>query len=303
MATSVTSAPSQVTSSSSSITAQTRTSYLNRCVEDLSPDKVAHFEKKVQHWDTISIVSTVAFFALAIGAFIAASILAPVYAPFVGIGAILLALPASQKIKQFQEWSQAAQNEADKYKEIQRNYTDLTGQTPQELQRILLSIGIIWIQIPGIEVQHPEYLSRLNPLLARAKYLEKQTEYWIHLRDQHANEARLLQTDTTDSTKDKKAIARHLALKCEDDAMNFKIQSAFVNAVLRKSDFCGTLEDLGTLSKCNYEDRALGNALNDPTVNQILTFNNRNLAPITFNDLKTLSVADLGQRIFAAMAA
>lgn len=287
---------------SSSSTASSKTSYLNRCVEDLSQDKVASFERKATLWKIISVVSTVAFFALAIGAFIATSILAPISAPFVGIGAILLALPASQQVKKFLEWSQAAQNEAEKYKAIQRNYTDLNGRTPQQLGCLLSQMGIIWDRIPGMGIEHPENLSRLNPLLAQAQYLEKQTEYWTNLREEHANKARQL-PNATDPEKKEKMIERHLALICEDEALNFKIQNAFVNAVLRKSDFCGTLENLGTLAKINYEERTLGNALDDPNANQIFTFNNRNLTPITFNDIKTMSVADLGQRIFAAMAA
>jgi hypothetical protein len=302
MATSVILSSSQTVTQPNTSTTNQTISYLNRCVEDLSPDKVASFEKKAKRWHIISIISTVAFFTFAIGAFIATNILAPIYAPVAGISAILLALPGTQQVKKFQEWSGAAQSEAEKYKLIQRNYAKLTGRTPQQLQRILLQMGIIWNHIPGIQIQHPENLSRLNPLLAQAKYLEKRTEYWMNLKDKHANKARLHPT-TTDSEKNEQAIARHLALQCEDEAVNLKIQNAFVNAVLRNPDFCGTLEDLGTLSKSNYEDRVLGNALNDPTVNQIFTFNNRNLAPITFNDVKTKSVADLGQRIFAAMAA
>jgi hypothetical protein len=296
MATSVTS--QTTTQLNSSTIGQTKTSFLNRCVEDFSPDKVANFEKKTTQWNIISIVSTVAFFALAIGAFIATSILTPAYVPVAGIAAILLAIPAVQQIKKFQDWSRAAQNEADKYKAIQSNYADLTGRTPQELQRILLQMGIIWSNISGMEIQHPENLSRLNPLLAQAKYLEKQTRHWMILRDRYVNEANQLPT-----SPDARQESRHGALGCEDEAVKLKIENAFIYAVLLNPNFKGTLEDVATLSKIDYTDRALGNALNDPTVNQILTFNNRNLAPITFDDIKTASVADLGRRIFAAMAA
>jgi len=318
MATSVTCAIWQTTTPShSSTTNQTKTSFLNRCIEDLSSDKVASFEKKANQWNTLYIVSTVAFFTLAVvvvlsilpvAALIAASIFVPANAHFAAMGVIavtgasLLDIPALRWSVQFQKWSLAAQNEAEKYQAIQHNYADLTARTPQELQRILSRMGIIWNHIPGMEIQHPENLSRLNPLLAQARYLENQTEYCMSFRDKFGDEARHWQTITTDSAKYEKAKARHLALLYEDEALNLRIQSAFVNAVLRKSDFCGTLEDLGALSKANYEDRTLGNALRDPTVDQMLTFNDRNLAPITFNDVKTMSVEDLGQRIFAAMA-
>ncbi len=302
MAISVATPTSPTTTLSSSSTApQTRTSYLRRCIEDLSPDRVASCEKKSSQWNIISIVSTVAFFALAIGAFIATNIFALAYVPIAGISAILFALPAAQQVKKFQEWSQAAKDEAEKYKVIQRDYADLTSRTPQELQLILRQMGIAWNHIPEM-AQHPENLSLLNPLLAQAKYLEKQVEYWMNLRDKHANEARQPPT-ITDSANNEKATARQLALQCEDEALHFKIRTAFVNAVLRKPDFCGTLEDVGTFSKNNYIDRAFGSALNDSTVNQIFTFNRQDLAPITLNDAKTLSIAHLGQRIFTAMAA
>ena len=276
--------------------------YLNRCIEDLSPDKVTHLEGKSNRWHIVSIVSTVAFFALAIGGFIAMSILFPAYAPFAGIGALLLAIPAVQQVQKFQEWSQDAWNEAKKYKEIQHNYADLTRLTPQQMQCLLSRMGIIWYHIPGMEIQHPENLARLNPLLAQSKYLEEQTKYWMDFRDKYANESQQL-LPTTEAEKNEKMMLRHQALSCDDMAINFKIQNAFINAVLRNPGFKGTLADLGTLSKSHYTERALGNALNDPTVNQKLTFNTRNLAPISFNDVKTMSVADLGQRIFAAMAA
>lgn len=291
------------TSTHPNLSSISKTPYLDRCVEDLSPNKVTHFEKKSNQWHILAIVSTVAFFALAIGAFIAMSILFPFYAPFAGIGAILLAIPAAQQVKKFQEWSQDAWNEAKKYKEIQHNYADLTGQTPQQLGCRLSQMGIIWYHIPGMGIQHPENLKRLNPLLAQAKYLEEQTKYWMDFKEKYANEAQQISA-TTDLAKAEKAMLGYRALSCEDEAINFKIQNAFVNAVLRKPDFKGTLADLGTLSKrSNYSGQSQGNTLNDPTVNQILTFNNRNLAPISFNDVKTMSVANLGQRIFAAMAA
>lgn len=276
--------------------------YLDRCVEDLSPSKVAQFEKTANWWSNIATIGTVAFFALAIGAFIATSILFPAYTPIAGIGALILAMPAASKSKELYDWSKVAHGQACKYRAIQNNYSNLTRQTPDQLQQLLMEKGIIWYQIPGIDIQHPENLTRLTPLLARAQYLEKQTQFWMELRDEKINGTRLF-TQTTEEDKTRKARLHHLALCCEDAAMDFKMKSAFVNAVLRKPDFKGTIENLGILSKSDYPSRMVGDALNDPTANQMLSFNNHNIAPLTFNDVKTLPVAALGQRIFTAMAA
>jgi hypothetical protein len=288
-----------VAQTNSSVTGQT-TSYLDRCIEDLSHDKVVSSEKKANHWQIISIVSTVAFFALSIGAFIATSILFPAHMPIAGIGALLLALPTVQQIQKFQEWAQAAQYETEKYKAIQHNYSDLTRQLPLQLQQTLLYMGINWNQIPGM--QNPANLSRLNPLLAQAKYLEQQTDYWLKERDKNIDAARLISSaGATPGQIDQKLLFTHRALRYEHQALQLKIQNAFTNAVLRNPDFKGSLENLGTLSKITYQERLFGNALNDPTSNQILSLNHPNLAPITFDEVKTMTVAALGQRIFAAM--
>lgn len=283
-------------SPSTSSTSASRT-YLNRCVEDLSPNKVSACQGKASQWNIIAVVSTVAFFALAIGAFVAAGILYPMYLPIAGISAILLSIPAVQQIQQFQAWSRAAQDEGDKYSAIQRTNADLARQTPANLQHLLIQNGIAWYLIPGMDISHPERLKRLTPLLAQSKYLEDKTQHWMTKKTEQVNAAR------SAPTPDEKAICRHLALQYEENAMDHKIQNAFVNAVLRNPDFNGTLENLGTLSKNRYPDRALGNALGDASVNQVFSFNNRTLAPLTYNDIKTMSVSDLGQRFFAAMAA
>jgi hypothetical protein len=281
---------SQIPIHTSSIAAQTKT-YLNRCVEDLSPDKVKSFEKKVICWNVVSVVCTVAFFALAIGAFIATSVLATAYIPVAGISAILLAIPAVQQVQKFQKWSQEAKDEAEKYKRLQHHYADLKKQTPHHLQQLLIQKGIAWNSIPGI--QTPDQLARLNPLLAQSKYLEERTQHWMDLRDKYANEAKTAEAE-------QKTGLHYLALQYEEEALRVKIQNAFTCAILCNPDFKGSLDDVATLSKNTYNDSILASALNDTSANQMLTFKNH-LAPVSFNEVKTMSVSQLTQRIFSAM--
>ncbi len=275
------------------------TTYLSRCIENLSPEKVANFQGEASKWRTIAIISTVAFFALAIGAFIATSILLPAYLPLAGIGSLLLAFPAAQQVQKFLGWAEEAQKEADKFSLIQREYTDLNAKDPIGLQRELLKMGILWFQIQGMQVTQPERLSELNPLLAHAKYLEGQTEVWLGHRDNHAHEA-MMQRGENDQ---KKAQEQRYALRCEDAALNCKIKNAFYQAVLRKPAFTGTFDDLGALSKNGFEERMLGNGLGETTANNLFTFSNATIAPITYEQAKTMTVAELGQRFFTAMAA
>jgi hypothetical protein len=296
---------SVTTTSQAPVTTSTTTpttTYLSRCMENLSPEKVANFQGEASKWRTIAIISTVAFFALAIGAFIATSILLPAYLPLAGIGSLLLAFPAAQQVQKFLAWAEEAQKEADKFSLIQREYTDLNAKDPIGLQRELLKMGILWFQIQGMQVQHPERLSELNPLLAHAKYLEGQTKSWIEHRDQHAREAQQAGDDLQ-----KKSQEQRYALRCEDAALTCKIKNAFYHAVLRKpafaGTFAGTFDGLGALSNNSFEERMLGNGLGETTANNLFTFSNATIAPITHEQAKTMTVAELGQRFFAAMAA
>jgi hypothetical protein len=276
-------------------TAAARTKpFLNRCVEDLSPDKVAGFEKKADRWQILTVVSTIAFFALAIGAFIATSVLAPIYLPVAGIGSLLLAFLVVPQVQKFQEWAKAAQDEGNKYKAIQRYYADLTTKNSHELTIILQGMGI-----NGMQVRQD--LTRLNPLLAQAKFLEEENRKCMQLKDDFIRQAQQL----TKPDDLKQRVMMHVdALLNEKKALHAKIKNAFVNAVLHNPDSnIGSLEDIATFSKINFTEQLLLNAMNDPSANQFLTFKNRNHAPITLNDVKMSSVAQLGQRIFAAMAA
>ncbi len=254
----------------------TNSRFLDRCIEDLSPTKIADCAKKAWKWNAISVICVVAFFALAIGGFIAASLLAPVWVPpVVAIGSLLLAMPATSKVKEFLEWAESAQGEAEKHKEIQRNFADLSGQPSESIQNILRQQGIF---TPG-----SENLDRLKPLLAQSRYFENRTKVLMDLRED---------CDYTTMT-----FPPNLGKFYEYEGIHCKIQNAFINAVLRNPEFRGTLETLGTLSKLEVNKSEV------KVPQEIITFKNRNITPISYEDAKSQSVAELGQRIFAAMAA
>jgi hypothetical protein len=278
--------------------ATTQTTYRQRCMENLSLDKVTDLENQESKWNKLATISTVAFFALAIASFIATSVLLPAYLPLVGIGAITAAFLTVPQIQKFRSWAGEALQERSKYEEIQHQYAKLTAETPMELQRILLNMGIIWNHIPGISDRQPEQLYGLTPILAHAKYLEAQTLALIEARDEAVNEAQGITAD-----RQMKAYKQQYALQCEDRALKSKIKNAFYQAVLRDPQFTGTFEGIGSLSKINVEERMLGNALNDAAAGQLFAFSNNAIAPISYTDAKTMTVAQLGQRFFTAMHA
>ena len=283
-------------------TPENRTLYLNKSIEDLRPEKLAECKRTATKWHAISIVTGVAFFALAIGATIAASIIAPAFTSLVALSAILLAIPAAAKVGKFYTRYLDAKNEANAYKELQRHHTDLANKTPADLKRILFNdMGILWNQIPGIEDDHPERLKDFIPLIAKAKYFETAKARNMELSQKHLTEANALPT-TTETQKLEKEYKYHLALDREDVALRFKVKQAFVNAVLRNPNIVGNVYDVGTYSAMSSGTGAVCRQLDGPNAEPLFTFN-RDIAPLTYDEVKNSSVANLGRKMLAAMAA
>ncbi len=278
-------------------------SFSSRCIEDLSPDKISTMDRQSTLFLVLAGVAVVAFTALAVAGFVATGVLAPAYIPLAGLGALLCAMPAAEGVKNLLKWSENSGKEANKYRAIQHHYQELSNRTSLDTQVDLMNRGIVWFQIPGIQIAHPENLASLDPILAQAKYLDDKIQEHLRMKDTLTADARDLANADFAKNRQKIYDLRNSALSEEDKALEAKIQAGFVNAVLRKSDYNGTLEDIASLSHISYHERILGNELRDPSgVNEFLTFKDRNLAPITFDDVKTMTVAQLGQRLVAAMA-
>jgi hypothetical protein len=302
MATSIAHHSQATTLSQTAQSAAASKSFYNQCFENLSPDKIS----TAKRWSNLYLVAAgvtfVAFTALSAGLFAAAGFLAPLYVPFVGIGALLSALPVVNFVKKFLESSQDCDKQAIKYRSIQQHHNTLTQQGPQNAHLNLIRRGITWFQIPGQALNHPDDIAAIYPILAHAMYLDDKIQEDLQTKERLTNEANTLVG--ADFTANRQTIyeLRTAALFTEQRAMETKVEAAFVNAVLRKANFNGSLEDIASLTRVNYFDRMLGNELNSgAAVNEFLTFKNRNLASITFNEVKTLTVAQLGQRIATAI--
>lgn len=277
-------------------------SFLARSIEDLSPIKITTADQSSTLWRVAAAASFVAFTALAVAVFVQVALFAPAFIPCAGLTALVLAGPVSANVKNFLESAENAHKEADRYRTIQKHYENLSSKTPLQIQAELVSRGITWFTIPGFNFSKPEEVSRLNPLLAQAKYLDEKIQKWLEVKDLSNTKAKKLISANFEENRNEICDHQTTALSAEEIAMRFKIQAAFVNAILRKGDYKGRFKDIATPTKINSYERAVGNTLgNFPEVNRFLTFKNPNLAPLTFNDVKNLSVAELGQRIFAAM--
>ncbi len=277
-------------------------SFIARCMDDLRPGKVTALEWQSTLWKVAAGVTFVAFTALVIVATI--SLGTTMYVPVIGVVALVMAMPVAEFVKKLLQYSENAKNEAANYRAIQAHHAQMelaARQQPTFTAIELHNRGINSQQIPGIQ-GHPERLAALHSMIARAKFLDDTVKRHFEVRDNLTADARRLATVNFAENREIIYDLRNSALFSEDRALETKIEAAFVNAVLRKYDFNGTLEDIATLTNISYIERALGNELSDTTgTTRFLTFKNQNIAPISHADVKRMSIAELGQRIALAM--
>ncbi len=277
--------------------------FLATCVEELNPNTVSEFESQAK-WKEIAAVGTiVAFIALAIGAFILTGIfLSPIYLPLAGISSLLLAPTVLSYYNKFHQESEFAKKQAAKHTEIQRHYQDLTAKTSVQIQEILLQKGINWLQIPGMTQANPQKLDEIKPLIARHLYWEGQIQASEKQKQDQQTKLRDLRAGNFEENRGNIYKTSQEILESERSIADAKLICGFINAVLRKPSFVGGMSDVGTMSTLSTGERLVAGALGDASANQLFAFNNRAIQPLTQDDVTRMNVAQLGQRIVAAMA-
>lgn len=273
-------------------------SFLARCKQDLDPSNATSYNRQSTLWLVAAGVTFVAFTALAITAFVYSSLMFAASAPFVALGSLVLAFPAANIVKNFLEYSKSSAAHANRYQTIQGHYATLSQKTPHQIQDELAARGITWLQIPGMAAGSPQNVTALNPLLAQAKYLDEKIQEMYLSKQDLINEARNLATTNFAANQNNISNLRLTALFTENKILHTKIQAAFTNAVLRKGNFGGSLEDIADLTEITPVDHALADACSDQTgINNFLIFKRPYTPPITYMDVQRMTIPELGSRL------
>ena len=260
--------------------------YLNRTAEMLKPEAINSFSKKHTAWKVAAIVTTVALSVLAVAilaasiALTATGVFSPVAIPIgilVSIGLGTLAAFIGTKF-----WRNSENNKAqlEVCKELPRYYEPLKNLTPDQIRDNLIEKGLLERQIPD----NPEDLRALTPLIARQDMLQARIE-----RLETEREA---QTAATRGTSNRSSHPV-LDLELEDEILRAKVEAAFVNAMLRMPNFSGEPKDLFYILKDSLIKKH----------SNYLHFKVGQIHPTRMEEMQNLTIAEHGQRIFAAMVA
>ena len=277
--------------------------YLQLCLDEMSPS----FSNNVWMENTVKKVSAYGILAIytiaAVGAFVAVGILFPAYLPVASVSALLGCAFALKGHMKFKSEADVAEQRYEQLNQTKRHIQDLTSLTTEQLRNTLCNMGINWYQVPFL-TQNTENVKELIPLLGRDRYLQNYMTVLEAQRQAQLAEAQKLSAGTPELFELHRAKIYELitgSMECEKAAAEAKLKSAFVRAVIQRPATKGNLDNVGTVSPLIPQERIAGNAIDDAAANQMFTFRNRALAPLTADEVKRLDVNQLAQRLLAAM--
>lgn len=267
--------------------------FLARCVEELDPKEISSYENQSPVWRAASVAVIVFFIAISVTAVILVGIYAPAYIPLSAAPALILLNPAYQLYEKCERYADEAKNIADKLTAIKREYEHLTTLSEAEVQAILVQ--------RSIPVPDAQTLTAIKPLIAHHLFWERHTALSAQKHQEALDEAQKVAARTPPAERNDICAEQLKALELENYVLQCKVQNAFINAVIRNPSSTASFEESGTFSPLSIQQRLLGNAVGDPTATPFFTLKDRTVIPI--DDVRRLTISELGQRIVAAMAA
>lgn len=274
--------------------------YLQQSLEDLEPGNLSSLQQKSTLWQVASVATLVAYTALAVTGLGLAAMYAPIYIPVLAVASLFLLGPTQKGANVFEEWADQTKARAEQIKEISQNFQAMSSATTRDLQQTLQQKGIHWFIVPGM-VLNPANIDTLKPLIARHAFWEKRIEKIETNKTSKLTEATKLATENYEKNKEEISRLRVDALNLGKNALESKIKNAFINAVIRRPDFKGALENVGTFSPMTGPEQAIGTAVGATSAAELFTFKKGGVAALTIDEVKRSRVPDLAMRLLAGM--
>lgn len=274
------------------------TTFLQRCQQELDPSLLRSAQCKEILWKTAALVTVVAFSVLVVGTFaIALQVGTPALIPIGGVVCLLLVDVVQAIHKLFSTWAANATERVKQLKGINGHYQQLSASNPTQIQHLLQHKGIY--HVTGMQQNDPN-LNALKVLIAHHLFWDDYNREWTTKKQEKLDLAAKLHQESYVDNCDEIYELRSEALDFEQQALEAKVKAAFVNAVIRHPQFTRELNDVGTFSPQTGQERAIGMLSGVQSACHFFTFKS-NLSPLTYDQVKELSIADLALRISFGM--
>lgn len=274
--------------------------YLQFSEEELNPDLQAFHAKESTLYRVAAIATVVAFSVIVGAAVVVTIIYAPLFIPLCLIYSVPALMVAKRVHHYFDHRSELASDRANQLAGIKKNFEEIEDFAPEQIQQLLQQKKINYI----FRMRHndPSFVT-LKPLIARHTFWENHVAGLEAQKQDFSSRANELESKNSTRDKEKITALRNAALEVEKDALESKVKNAFINAVIRRFAFTGTLQDLGTFSLLSSAEREINIQNNVPGANDLFTFKNGTTYTILYDEARDLDIYTLGTRFMTAMPA
>lgn len=272
--------------------------YLNFCEEQLDPALISSYTQESHGFANSAMIRAVAYPIMAAVAFITTTIYAPIFTIIIGFSSILLLSHVKKVYSEFIRQSDVAQQRADQLNLINQHYQGLSNSTPGQLQQILKDKGISFVI--GMQQNDPR-LTSLKPLIARHLFWEGRIEELKTKQQEKLQLAKKLTERNFELNRNEIHDLQSDALEFENQALIAKVKGAFISAVIRRPDYKGTLEDLGTFSNLSGQERGIARASSAAKANDFFNFNRPGAPSIKYDEAKQNTLSQLSMHLYPNM--
>ncbi len=258
------------------------------------PARIEMEEEFANNWDMAWKCTVVTAAVAPVAAILITAAVAASFIPLAIVGAASFLAVAGLGAVIFYRFASQQQHVVAQFKTAE-NYQHAYSATlvdPQAIQQALAQKGIVLNPLPY-------NLDKLKSLLAMHQLGEvsmalQQNKATVKLQEANHLAAQFAQNCGNRDARDVKLLRKE-ALKCEEQALTYKMLCAYTSACIRRPDYLGSLDNIGIRYENIYK-------ASHPS-NEVFKFWHPNgIAPITINELKASSIAQLGQRFIAGMA-
>lgn len=273
--------------------------FFNHLIETIDLAKIPEYEKKSACWRTAAIVIAIVLPLIAVGILTTAIFtFTSVFVITTGIVSIALISITIALYKIFNRFARQAEKETSQLKGIEEQLQKIDHFTPAEFHRLLWDQNhMIPTDIP-IFANDPE-LKTIKPLLAFQRYLDERIGYFEGEKQKILNH--LSSATATTFGRWEKVEWQQKALKFEYSMYQSKLLNSYLNAILRKPNHVGNLEELGQRVDLLHFKILISNDTPIPLSSHFFIFNNNAVDPLTFEIMRDQDIAWIGQRMATAM--
>lgn len=269
---------------------------LQSVISFIDPKKKDRYQSLSHYYETAITVSFVAFAALSIAALAFAAIMAPTYAPFVTLTAMVLLIKLQEIAPELDRTSKKYSMKA----AMSCDVSTILKRLPKDTANLTRELSEIGISVR--EINDREYalqLWKLRPALASYHYWRQKAQEWEQKAVQMRESAN---THANDYPTEAGIIRekREMTISIEMNALRAKVQAAYYFGLIKHPRSTAKLKYLIEFSSLSTYDRLLGETFHDHNAENLFSVKRGDeRRTVSIEQVRQSSILDISHHIFS----